>query len=221
MIDSSKATVVWDWNGTLINDIEICIQSMNLLMQKRGIKELTIEKYREIFTFPVKDYYEDAGFNFSEEPFEIPAMEFIDNYHKFLPQVRLFSEVEQTLKLVKQKGFNQVILSAMEENSLKNSVEALGITKYFDGIYGITDHYARSKSNRGFQLIKDGNLDVKSLVLIGDTLHDKEVADELGCSCILIANGHQAKNRLQVNGNIVVNRISDAFPLLSGLLEFS
>jgi len=73
--------ILWDWNGTLLNDQTICIDAMNRLLVKRGLPLLTEEKYRRVFTFPVKTYYAQLGFDFAKEPFEIPALEFMEQYH--------------------------------------------------------------------------------------------------------------------------------------------
>ena len=66
----NKKAIIWDWNGTLLDDVELCINSMNLLLKERNLQALTIDRYREIFTFPVKEYYQKAGFNFKTENFE-------------------------------------------------------------------------------------------------------------------------------------------------------
>jgi len=54
-------TVVWDWNGTLLNDMEACIRSMNLMLEKRRLPPIDFETYRSVFTFPVIDYYRAVG----------------------------------------------------------------------------------------------------------------------------------------------------------------
>ena len=48
--------IIWDWNGTLLNDVKLCADIMNNLLKTRSLPTITLEKYREIFTFPVKDY---------------------------------------------------------------------------------------------------------------------------------------------------------------------
>lgn len=219
MIDISKPTIAWDWNGTLIDDVRICIESMNALLEQRNKELLTYERYRDIFTFPVKDYYLEAGFDFSSEPFEVPAMEFIDNYHKVLQQATLFPSVTNTLKLVKQSNYNQIIISAMEEKTLKRSVADFGIENYFDVVAGINDHFANSKALRGRQVIQEFGINVQDMVFIGDTLHDKEVADDLGCRCILVSNGHQSEQRLAINGNVLAGNLKDAYALVDSILS--
>ena len=168
--------IIWDWNGTLLNDISICIQSMNILLKERGLPLLTEDKYREVFTFPVRDYYEHIGFNFSEEDFDIPALKFINNYHKFLPLSNLFYEAKSVLRQFQNSNTKQFILSAMEHSSLLLSVQNLGIENYFTVIAGIADHFAKSKVDRGIQLIAHLSLNRKKTLMVGDTLHDLEVA---------------------------------------------
>lgn len=204
-----QATIIWDWNGTLLNDIDICLNVINSMLGERNIEPLDYSKYREIFTFPVKEYYMKAGFDFSTEPFEKPAIDFIKLFHEQLPEARLFSEVKNTLSYFKEAGYRMAILSAMEEESLKKSVSNLKIDQYFDHIAGINDHYAHSKVDRGLQLFEKAAIKPEKSIFIGDTLHDKEVADALGCQCILISNGHQSEQRLKNNNNMVLKSLSD------------
>lgn len=203
------ATIIWDWNGTLLNDIDICLDVINSMLQERNIEPLNHLKYREIFTFPVKEYYEKAGFDFNKEPFEKPAIDFIRLFHEQLPSASLFDEVQNTLSFFKNAGYRMVILSAMEEESLLKSVSHLEIDHYFDHIAGINDHYAHSKVDRGLQLFSKTGINPEKAIFIGDTLHDKEVADALGCQCILVANGHQSEHRLKNKNNIVLKSLTD------------
>ena len=62
-------TIIWDWNGTLLNDLRLCVKTINSLLEKRSLPVLTTSSYKEVFSFPVKDYYEKVGFDFSKEDF--------------------------------------------------------------------------------------------------------------------------------------------------------
>ena len=53
--------VVWDWNGTLLNDLETGVQTLNDMFARRGMPAFSVEEYRERFGFPVIDFYRDAG----------------------------------------------------------------------------------------------------------------------------------------------------------------
>jgi len=186
--------VIWDWNGTLLDDVELCFDTINILLMNRGLPPIAdTDAYRDIFGFPVIDYYRRAGFNLDSEPFEIPAKEFIRLYHSDASRFRLFDGATETLAAVKALGLTQVILSASELGNLKAQTSLLDVEHYFDDIMGISNIYAGSKLEIGQAYIKD--IQGKA-VLIGDTVHDYEVAAALGVDCILIPNGHQHKHTL-------------------------
>lgn len=208
-----KKTIIWDWNGTLLNDLEICIQCMNLLLKRRNLPILTIEKYRRIFTFPVKSYYRSAGFDFNKEPFETPAMEFIDLYHQTLSKAKLFSDVVNVLEYIAKKGISQSVLSAMEHESLVQSLKDNQILPFFEEVTGINNHYAHSKLEIGQKLIKKINLSKNQILVIGDSLHDLEVSDKLGIDCLLVSRGHQSKERLLAKTPEVVDDLKDVIKL--------
>jgi phosphoglycolate phosphatase len=205
----NKKAIIWDWNGTLLNDTDICVDCMNQVLEKRGLELLDAQRYREIFTFPVKNYYLEAGIDLDREAFEIPAMEFINLYHKNLPLADLFKCVKEVLIEFKNRGYYQAVLSAMEHESLEASLKDKGVFPYFDIITGINDHYANSKLEIGRELMDAILFKRGEMLLIGDSLHDLEVADELGIECVLVANGHQSYERLLEKTPNVLNQLSE------------
>jgi phosphoglycolate phosphatase len=192
--------IIWDYNGTLLNDLAIGVLSINQMLKQRNLPLLTTEKYREVFTFPVKDYYESVGFNFKKEDWDATAKEFIANYTALLPQSTIFPEAKELLSFFAENGKKQFILSAMEQNMLLDSTKSENITNYFTEISGIDNIYASSKIENGKSLIAKHQLLPKEVCLLGDTSHDYEVAKELGCDCILVAAGHQSIEKLKETG---------------------
>jgi phosphoglycolate phosphatase len=198
-MESTTECILWDWNGTLLDDTAACLEGINRLLIRRDLPSLDLDRYRDIFTFPVIEYYRAAGFDFSKEPFEIPALEFINEYHRLLPGAPLFNDVERVLSALQARRCRQFILSAMEQQALLESVDKRGIRGYFEGIYGIGNHLAFSKMQRGRELLRENDIYPDRSLLIGDTLHDRQVAHELGLEAILVSRGHQSRSRL-VNG---------------------
>jgi phosphoglycolate phosphatase len=203
-----RTTIIWDWNGTLLDDAEICLEAINKMLQARNLPLLGLDKYREVFTFPVIDYYKEVGFNFSIEEWEPVAMEFIHLYLNALPGCDLTPFATETLESFKQKGYRQAIISAMEHDALLKSVSELGIHGYFDYIGGIGDHYGGGKIDNARNYFNKAGLNPDQITLIGDTLHDSEVAAELQCRCILVATGHQSFVRLNKSGLPVIKNLS-------------
>ncbi|HTX87494.1 MAG TPA: HAD family hydrolase [Bacteroidales bacterium] len=189
--------IIWDWNGTLLDDAWLCVEVMNGMLKKRGLPLLTLEIYRSIFDFPVKDYYIKLGFDFEQEPFEKVGMEFMVLYNLRQRECSLHPEVKQVLETVHEKGYLQSILSAREEQELRQEVKQLGVSPFFKEVYGLDDHYAHGKTDVGIRLLQKLNTQKEQVLFIGDTLHDAEVARELGIDCILVPNGHQSEERLR------------------------
>lgn len=202
-------SIIWDWNGTLLNDLDFCISTINKLLKKRNLNLVTHQSYKAVFSFPVRDYYEAIGFNFNNENFAIPAREFIDIYNAGVKNCTLHNSATEVLSYFKKKGIRQFVLSAMQQSMLNKTLRQQGILEYFEGVAGLDDHYAASKIERGEQLISQYNINKEKSTMIGDTIHDFEVAEQLGLDCILIADGHQSKERLQNTGATVIPELND------------
>ena len=204
-----QKTIIWDWNGTLLDDAVICLDAINTMLDARDLQQLSLEKYRDVFTFPVIEYYKKVGFDFSVEEWDPVAMEFIKKYLSSLPTCGLTPQAHETLRNFKHKGYKQAIISAMQHDELIKSVAALSIDSYFDYIGGIGDHYAHSKTENARDFFVALKLDPANVTLIGDTIHDSEVAAELGCQCILVATGHQSIQRLMEAKVPVINDLNE------------
>lgn len=199
-------TIIWDWNGTLLDDLELSIKAVNVLLKERDLPILTLDRYKDIFGFPVINYYEKAGFDFSKEPFEIPARQYVKLYASGESDLKLFPDVVDTLSFLKDNNYRQIVLSAMKEDNLRKMISNAGISHFFDGIFGIKDNYAREKVSIGKQVVENLNLNPEKCLMIGDTLHDAEVAEQCGFDCILFSGGHVAKQRLETTGFKIIDQ---------------
>lgn len=209
-------TIIWDWNGTLLNDLDFCIETINTLLKKRNLPLLDQPGYKEAFSFPVKDYYATIGFDFEKEDFAVPAREFIDIYDNGVNNCELHSAAKSTLEWFKQSGKRQFVLSAMQQNMLEQTLTEQGVMNYLEGFAGLSDHYAVSKIERGKQLIAQNNINPEKATMIGDTTHDFEVAEQLGINCILVADGHNSEQRLKATGAEVVLSLAELPSKING-----
>ena len=177
-------TILWDWNGTLLDDVEVALAAMNEMLARRGLPLLQgREPYRDIFTFPVRVYYTAAGLDLSAEPFESLAVEWTGLYHRFYPRCGLFPAARAVLQAVGEMGLEQAIVSASHQQALDSQVEEQGLGGFFQARLGISDIYAGSKAGLAQRYLKSQGVPPEQALLIGDTLHDWEVAQEAGCPC--------------------------------------
>lgn len=206
----NQKLIIWDWNGTLLNDVDACVEVMNVMLQKRNMSFLDKDTYKSIFTFPVRDYYKLLEFDFEKESFEKLSVEYIDLYKKFSETAPLQLGVMDALEYFQSKDYKQIILSASEQKALEYQVKKRDIEQYFDSILGLNNIYAKSKLQNAFKYMENSNMDTNKALLIGDTYHDYEVACAIGADCILVENGHQRLDEKKINGNAtIVNSLRD------------
>lgn len=195
MIEKYKH-IIWDWNGTLFNDVDLCLSIINRILSYQNIQPLNKQKYLEIFTFPVEKYYAEAGLDFNLHSFEELGRDWMNEYESRKHECKLYNSAPNLLKIFSEEGIGQSILSAYSQNSLKQMVNNYDIGDYFINLAGLDHIYATSKIELGKELIKKIAPEDHEVLLIGDTLHDFEVAEAIGADCVLISEGHQSKSRL-------------------------
>jgi len=209
---SNYKTIIWDWNGTLLNDVDICVNIVNKILSKQSNKLLTKQSYQAVFGFPILDYYHKIGMDFTDESYEEITKRFIGEYTHQVKQCALHPDTLSTLAAVQQKGLSQFILTAAHKESVLPLLDHYDIHHYFKAIEGLDNYRAESKVKRGHHLIKNHQINQKSTVLIGDTIHDHDVAQALEVDCILVANGHQSWERLQKetkDNTLIINNLSE------------
>lgn len=200
--------IVWDFNGTILDDINIGIDSANALLKKRNKKLIeSVDEYKNVFGFPICDYYNRIGFDFSEESFDKLSVEWVEEYMSRVDLAGVNRFFSEAISRLRELGTVQILLSATERGMLMNQIGTLGIENWFDMIYGLDNIQARSKKSLAERFLEDYPDAVP--LFVGDTDHDAEVAASIGADCVLYSGGHQSASRLSELG----------LPVISSLLE--
>lgn len=203
--------IIWDWNGTLLDDVPTCIEVMDEMLARRGLPPIGgPERYRAVFTFPVSRYYEAVGLDFSKEPFEELAVEFINEYNRRARKCGLCSGGLEALEAFGEAGYVQVLASASEKKALDEQVAQCSVGKYFAAVLGVGDSLGAGKGGLAGAYLAERGARMEDVVFIGDTVHDWEVASGMGCRCVLVAAGHQGRERLAETGAMVVENLREA-----------
>jgi len=200
--------IIWDFNGTILDDVETGILSVNKLLRDRGLPMIdSKERYRSVFGFPIKDYYARLGFDFAREPYEVIAPLWVEQYMLNVENARVFEDVRSTLGFFAERGAHQVLLSATELGMLKGQLEKLGLSDSFEEIMGLGNIHAASKQG----LAEEWRSRHKNarVLLIGDTDHDLQVARAIGAECVLISRGHQSSEYLRGLGACVFSSLGE------------
>ena len=208
----SAPYILWDWNGTLLDDTEAALATLNEMIAVRGGQPIGMEFYRDHFAFPVRPFYDKIGIvAHNEDEWNGIAHEYHEVYGR---QPKKLNPLAVTaLEMAKEAGCRQSIVSALRQDLLEADMARNGVTKYFERICGSDNLDGASQLERARVLLRTLSDTVPSdthFVLIGDALHDKEVADALGIDCILCAQGSHAAWRLRAvapTGDTIVDAL--------------
>lgn len=202
--------IMWDWNGTILDDLTINFEIINTLLGERNLKQMsTTDVYRNAFDFPIINFYLALGFDFEEESFSTVARQYSFMYDERFYETEIFPDAEGALRHFKEKGIEQIIVSASQESLLQKQVCYHGIDHLFTDIIGTRDIYANSKVDFALQWMANGGISASEVLFVGDTPHDFEVAESIGCDCVLIDRGHCSAERLCALGVSVVKSIEE------------
>ena len=152
--------VIWDWNGTLLDDTEMCYDIANEMRLERGMDLMRgVEEYRRYFTFPVIDYYRRMGYTFETEPFENISRQFVAMYASRFPSCALQSCAKDTLSAVLKTGARQVLLSATGQEKLEEQVAHFGLNDYFERLIGSSNNLAHGKADYAVEFLRGAVVD--------------------------------------------------------------
>ena len=117
---------------------------------------------------------------------------------------------KEVLEAFRSAGFCQVILSASKRDNLLGQAARFDILHCFDTVLGLDHISATSKEGIGREWMNTSGIIPDDCVMIGDTLHDADVARAMGCHCILVCGGHQLPETLKMAGVPVAETLRDA-----------
>lgn len=181
--------VVWDWNGTLWDDLPQVHGATNAALREVGGDALSLPEYVSLFTRPLPTFYRRAlGRDLTPPEWERVNRRFMVSYEDSVHLAGLASETRAALDLVARNGATQSILSLYPHDSLLDLVERLGIAGHFTRVDGLRGTPDRSKVGMFADHVRAAAPEVSPhrVVMIGDTDDDLRAAQAAGSAGILI-----------------------------------
>jgi phosphoglycolate phosphatase len=207
--------VIWDWNGTIVDDSNLCVEIVNEILKNYNLKIVSHDFYLKNFNFPVKNYYKLLGLPVDDFNYKLISEYFIKQYRIRYYNCKLQNGILKILHDFKVRGISQSVLSASNQEDLSNYIDFYNLSEYFSFITGVKDTQANGKQKIAISHFKKINLDRNEVTLIGDTVHDKYVADIVGVSCFLINFGHNSIDSLKICKCSIIESYSELIKFVS------
>jgi phosphoglycolate phosphatase-like HAD superfamily hydrolase len=208
--------LVWDWNGTLLDDFELTVAATNAAFAADGGPRVTGEQHRRLFRRPIHGYYAEVlGRPIDDAAFARLDGLFHAEYERLLPTCRL---ADGALEALAGWGGSQSLLSMWFHDQLVPFVAGFGLTGYFRRIDGLRDQVGGGgKAEHLVRHLAALGVAGTDCVLIGDTLDDADAAAAVGAGCVLVSGGFTDAERLAGSGLPVAGSLAEAVTLASSV----
>lgn len=200
--------VIWDMNGTLIDDVETAVLAVNDGFAKVGVPATDVSEYRRNMDMPIYKYYEKHA-DLTKIPMSFFSKEYLEGYERYKHKIKPSEHALYTVRRLHRLGCAQCVISSFEQGRLLRLAQDFGFAPFMEGILGADDEHCLSKIERGKAWIREKGADPEKVLVIGDMTHDYDMAKAMGVHCVLYEKGHQAKELLDKCGVRVIDDLRD------------
>ncbi|MBQ8796318.1 MAG: HAD family hydrolase [Clostridia bacterium] len=200
--------IIWDFNGTLIDDVNAALSSVNDMLKRRNLPEITMQQYASYVDTPIIKFYEHIFDDLYSMDFGEIALEFNAGYDKHLPQKAVMANAEEVLEYFNSKGKLQTVISATHIDKVTKRLEEFGLSGYFDKILAHNNLIAEDKTHLAVKYFAEKQIKPEEAVVIGDCVADYKMAQAIGADCILTTQGHQSRVEFAQTSAIIIDSLS-------------
>jgi phosphoglycolate phosphatase-like HAD superfamily hydrolase len=210
--------VVWDWNGTLLDDLPVVLASVNVGVGPYRSAPVTLDDYRSHYTRPVKRFYDSLlGREITQSEWVDLDRRFHAAYRAQLGEASLAPDAREVLERTAAVGLTQSLLSMYPHDDLIPLVTSAGIDHHFDRIDGLQGTAGDRKAGYLASHLSRLAADPADTLVVGDTPDDAHAAAEVGAECVLVDNGSHHRPTLEATGVRVASGLVEAIaPYLDG-----
>ncbi|MGJ8633212.1 MAG: HAD hydrolase-like protein [Luteolibacter sp.] len=190
--------LIFDWSGTLVDDMGPVIEATNAVLEKYGIAPYDREGFRRNFRLPYREFYAEILPDVTLEELEAhfrPAFDGATSIVTVLPHAR------EKLEWAKARGMRMFVLTSMDAIAFSRQLNEFGMKDFFEETYaGVLD-----KRELIDEILDTHSLDKNETAFVGDMTHDIETARHGGISSIAVLTGyHHAEVLAGVRPDITV-----------------
>ncbi|WP_171170462.1 HAD family hydrolase [Streptomyces sp. I05A-00742] len=215
------AHIVWDWNGTLLHDVDAVMAAANASFAEVGLPPMTLERYRDLYCVPVPRFYERLmGRLPTEAEWQVMDAAFHRHYAAYAVDAGLAAGARELLADRQAAGHTQSLCSLAPHDELIPLVRTHGIERHFVRVDGRTGRSDRGKAEQmARHLAALRGMAPERVVVVGDAVDDALAAAHVGAKAVLYTGGSHSRASLATAGVPVVDTLTEAVELAERLVE--
>lgn len=217
------AHIIWDWNGTLLDDLHIVVEAVSACVAPLGRGAITANDYRDHFTRPVMVFYENLMRRpvTTDEWTSIDGV-FHDTYRSLMHGADLAVDARAAIRSVEDRAGTQSILSMWWHSELVPFTKGFGLHDVMQRIDGNREDAGALKADQMRthieMLVSDHGVAPSQVVAVGDTFDDAAAAAAVGIPAILYDGGSHHRADLEKVGVPVASTLLEAVDIASTLV---
>ena len=206
-------TIIWDFNGTLIDDVYAALGAVNDMLIRRNQPVITLDDYSRNVDIPIWKFYERVFIPGTITP-EEAISEFASGYEKYIKPYPVMEGAVKVLEYFRELQKTQLIVSASHIDKVTAQLKNLELYQYFTDVLAMNDYNCTDKIFLAVKYLQDNNISPENVVCIGDCIADWQMSKVIGCDCILNTKGHQVRRELSVTDAVIADSIEEILQLI-------
>ena len=220
-MSAARKFIVWDWNGTLLNDTEAVMACNNLILENIGRGPISEDKFREHFIHPTRNFYAALGLS-DEELERVMGMErnaFHDAYEAMAAEMSLHAGASEILQELRAHNVLSLIVSNHITGEIRRLLKQHDIEHHFEQVIAYISRGAQfrdmTKGQKLEQYVEENGLNGANALIVGDTMEEVDIARSLGMISVAITGGVHAEHRLRgKKPDYVIHSLHELRPIL-------
>lgn len=195
--------VIFDWSGTLVDDLPAVLVATNRVMSRAGLPEMTRERFRAEFRLPFTEFYRER---LPDLPMEQLERWFHEAFREAQHTVQEIPHARDFLEFCQARGLRTLLLSTMHPAHYAVQTARIGFHRWLQHAYlGVWD-----KREKIHDILKTHGLEPGETVFIGDMEHDIDTARHGGILSVGVLTGYNGSEQLRrANPHLIVEHLGE------------
>ncbi|GAA0344830.1 HAD family hydrolase [Bacillus carboniphilus] len=185
-------SVLFDFDGTLVDSKKVFINVFNKLADKYKFDKLKWDDVEAIRKMPIIERAKKLNFPMHKLP--LMANDFSRHFKQNMNQVLLVDGIRQLLSDLKKKGYMIAIISSNDEKNIRQFLQAHQINQ-IDEIMCSSLIFGKDKMIKKY--LKSNRLSPNEVIYVGDEARDIVACRKSGIQVIWVEWGYDAKELIE------------------------
>ncbi|WP_028356902.1 HAD-IA family hydrolase [Brackiella oedipodis] len=182
-------TIVFDWDGTLMDSTWSIAVAIQGACRDLGVPEPTMQEAKWVIGLGMSEVIPKIAPNLSQPQLQEFLQAYRRHYFTQDQDLKLFNGIPQLLQQLKQQGLNLAVATGKSRVGLNRALDKHQLTPLFDITRTADETRGKPHPQMLFEIIDELMVEPEQVVMIGDTSHDIQMAQNAGVDSIAVTYG--------------------------------